>query len=55
MAVLTTKFFPVGDHTIVVGEVQSLAVWEELVDRTPANEHGWPLAYWARRYRSFNR
>lgn len=55
MEVLTTKFFPVGDHTIVVGEVQSLAVWEELVDRTPANEHGWPLAYWARRYRSFNR
>ena len=53
MELRTTNTIPSGDHTIVVGEVLSLTVSEELVDQTPAHDHGWPLAYWARRYRSF--
>ena len=52
MELRTVKTVPSGDHTIVIGEVLSLAVSEELVDRTPADERGWPLAYWARRYRN---
>lgn len=52
MEVLTTKFFPIGDHTIVIGEVQSLAVKEEMADALPESEDSWPLTYWARRYRN---
>ncbi len=52
MELRTVNSVPSGDHTIVVGEVLALSVSEELVDRTPADEDGWPLAYWARRYRN---
>ena len=55
MELQTTTATAAGDHTIVVGEVLSLAVSEELVDRTPADDEGWPLTYWARRYRSLSR
>ena len=54
MELRTTSATPGGDHTIVVGEVLSLAVSEELVDRTPADDRGWPLTYWARRYRNLS-
>jgi flavin reductase (DIM6/NTAB) family NADH-FMN oxidoreductase RutF len=55
MEVRTRQRVSAGDHTVVIGEVVSLSVREELIDKTPADESGWPLAYWARRYRSFNR
>lgn len=54
MEVRTTQQVAAGDHTVVIAEVKSLSVREELINKTPAEEAGWPLAYWARRYRSFN-
>lgn len=54
MELRTTETVPSGDHTIVIGEVLSLGISEELVQRTPANDDGWPLTYWARRYRNLS-
>lgn len=50
----TTATVRSGDHTIVIGKVVSLAVSEDLVHHTPAQEDGWPLTYWARRYRNLS-
>lgn len=55
MELRTTERVPSGDHTIVLGEVLSLSISEELVQRTPAADSGWPLTYWARRYRNLAR
>ncbi|MGB3676450.1 MAG: flavin reductase family protein [Candidatus Nanopelagicales bacterium] len=55
MELRTTGLIPSGDHTIALGEVLSLSVSEELVQRTPAEDSGWPLTYWARRYRNLSR
>ncbi len=55
MELRTTELIPAGDHTVAIGEVLSLSVSEELVRRTPAEDTGWPLTYWARRYRNLSR
>lgn len=54
MELRTSELVPAGDHTIVIGEVLALSVSEELVQRTPAQDAGWPLTYWARRYRNLS-